>query len=458
MQNRFLSGNYAPVTDELEVSDLAIEGEIPKDLHGVYMRNGPNPAFPPISYTYPLDGDGMIHAVYLQDGRASYKNRFVKTKGLLAEQRAGKAIYGGILQPIMPDPKLLGPDGDYSPFKNGAFIHIIRHAQQYLAMWEGGPAYEMNAQLETLGEWVPKKASTPFNIGPHTRYCPKTGELWLINYDLSPPYLTVYRLSPQGVLLEKRDIERPYCTMMHDFVLTENYLIFFACPLILDGKNLMSGKDVLRWLPELGSQIGVMTRDSGLTRWFDTEAFFVFHFANAFEEGGKISVDFVRHPNFAFLNPDKTKGHQSFYRAIIDLEKGQISASQHDDHAVEFPRIREDRNSLKHHFVYMPTTLYPDEKDMGFHAVVKHDMVRSISEVHDFGKHCEIGEIVFAPKVQGKREDDGYLMHFLYDRRDNNSYFLILDANDLKRKPLAKMKMLRRVPNGLHGSWFAGDW
>ena len=102
MQNNpYLSGNYAPVKDELEVQSLKIIGEIPKDLTGIYMRNGPNPAFPPISYTYPLDGDGMIHAVYLANGEAHYRNRYVETRGLLKERKAGKALYGSILNLIM---------------------------------------------------------------------------------------------------------------------------------------------------------------------------------------------------------------------------------------------------------------------------------------------------------------------------------------------------------------------
>src|SRR5579863_10202183 len=78
MQNNpYLSGSYAPVKDELEVQSLKITGEIPKDLTGIYMRNGPNPAYPPISYSYPLDGDAMIHAIYIANGEAHYRNRYV---------------------------------------------------------------------------------------------------------------------------------------------------------------------------------------------------------------------------------------------------------------------------------------------------------------------------------------------------------------------------------------------
>src|SRR5437016_2254209 len=109
--NPFLTGNYAPVHDELTINNLEVIGEIPRDILGIYMRNGPNPAFEPVAYNFPFDGDGMIHAVYIADGKAHYRNRYVRTQELLDEQRAGKALYGSLLEPIMPDPKLISPNG-----------------------------------------------------------------------------------------------------------------------------------------------------------------------------------------------------------------------------------------------------------------------------------------------------------------------------------------------------------
>ncbi len=70
--NPYLNGNFAPVHDELDVRDLPVDGALPPGLDGGYLKNGPNPAFPPIWYTYPPDGDGIIHAVYLEGGRTSW--------------------------------------------------------------------------------------------------------------------------------------------------------------------------------------------------------------------------------------------------------------------------------------------------------------------------------------------------------------------------------------------------
>lgn len=91
--NSYLSGAFAPVDDEIAAANLPVIGKISEDLRGVYLRNGPNPKFPPLgSYTYPLDGDGMIHGVWLAEGRARYRNRYVLTKGLKAEMRAGRGL------------------------------------------------------------------------------------------------------------------------------------------------------------------------------------------------------------------------------------------------------------------------------------------------------------------------------------------------------------------------------
>ncbi len=124
-----LSGNYAPIGPEIDAADLpVIAGRIPPDLNGAYMRNGPNPLYKPISYTYPMDGDGMIHAVYFANGRARYRNRFVQTPSLAAEHRAGRAIYGSFAKPAPIDPKLLHPRRSAGPVQE-------RRLHQYHSTW-----------------------------------------------------------------------------------------------------------------------------------------------------------------------------------------------------------------------------------------------------------------------------------------------------------------------------------
>src|SRR5262245_52557926 len=123
--NPQLSGNFAPVQDELFVRDLPIIGDIPRDLTGIYMRNGPNPQFATLLYAWPFDGDGMVHAIYIADGKAHYRNRYVETKSLLKERRAGKPLYGSLLRPTPLDPERADPDETVLAVKVSAHIHII---------------------------------------------------------------------------------------------------------------------------------------------------------------------------------------------------------------------------------------------------------------------------------------------------------------------------------------------
>lgn len=276
--NPYLSGNYAPVQDELEVHHLKVVGEIPKDLLGIYMRNGPNPAFPPISYTYPYDGDGMIHGIYIKQGTATYRNQYVQTKGLLKEKKAGKALYGGLLKLMPMDPQWAEPEDEPIAIKNGAFVHIIRHAGKYLAMSEAAPAYQLTSQLKTIGEWNPSHTEKPIEVCAHTRLDPHTGDVWFINYALTPPFLIIYQFDKKGTMLKKWEIEKPYASMIHDFVLTENYVIIFDCPAIFDFNQIMSGGSVLNWQPERGARIGIMSKQDGKMQWLETEPFFCFSF------------------------------------------------------------------------------------------------------------------------------------------------------------------------------------
>jgi len=133
--NPDLCGPLAPVASEIDARDLPVIGEIPADLRGVYLRDGPNPKFPPLgSYTYPYDGDGMIHGVWLADGKARYRNRYVMSRRLKAETAAGRALWGGFLTPSMPPASALVPDPDASDYRLQPSINIVHHGHRFLAL------------------------------------------------------------------------------------------------------------------------------------------------------------------------------------------------------------------------------------------------------------------------------------------------------------------------------------
>ena len=456
--NPYMNGNYAAVQDEIFETDLKVKGKIPDDLLGVYMRNGPNPQFHPISYTYPIDGDGMIHAVYLREGKASYRNRFIETKGLLAERRAGKALYGGISNIVMPDPKLIGKNGDKGPTKNGAFVHVIRHAKQYIALMETSTAYQISSDLLTVGEWTPKGMKAPPNVNAHTRLDPKTQQLHLFTYNFAEPEISYYILNKQGEIIKNIVIEKEYSTMIHDFVITEHYIIFFDGPAIFDMNKLATGEPVLSWQPQLGTRIGVMKKKNLKIDWIDTETFFVYHFANAYEDGERIIVNYTRHESLRLGGEIKSSNnkHPCFYQTRINLSTHEVAHEVLDHHSTEFPRINDNYNSMPYQYSYMVAR--EKEDNPSHNAILKYDSKKREKVLHLFGDDHEVGEPVFAPKLKPKSEDDGYIMLFVYNKKKKSSCFVILDAKCLDNKPLAEIQLPRRVPHGLHGSWMPGEW
>lgn len=449
--NPYLQGNFAPVLDELQLDDLPVEGILPHDLSGIYMRNGPTAAFPPYSYTYPFDGDGMLHAIYLHDGKARYKNRFIVTDQFQVEQREGKAMYGGVNCPFIRDSQLLKPGDSQFPVKIGRFIHIIRHAKRYLALHEGTTAYEMDADLQTLGEWNPNPEQEAIEVNAHTRLDPNTGELYLMCY-FEKPIIRVHMLDKHGHLTQSCTFNVPNACMIHDFVLTQHYVIIFICPVTVDFMGTVHGRDFVQWKPELNTQIALLNR-ADLNKeaiWLETESFFTYHFANAYESGPDIIIDHARYPSFSVTNI----GPSSLYRTRLNVAQRTCVHQQLDMQNVEFPRINEQYNANPYKYIYALANSDHRNPDL-FSSIIKYDLSTNQSTAHHFGARYELSEVVFAPNAHGQQEDDGYLLFFMYDRQEQKSSFVVLDAQHLAAPPLAIVHLPNRVPNGLHGSWFA---
>ncbi len=451
----YLQGNFAPIHDEIDATELAVTGEIPAALRGVYMRNGANQAFPPLGQYHVFDGDGMLHAVYLEDGQARYKNRFVESRGLLAEREAGRALFGGLSNFVFPDEETMAKAGF---MKNTANTNVIRHGGRYLALMEGAPATEVTRDLETVGE---------FNYGgalhgsmtAHPKWDPRTGELLFFGYSPFAPYLRYHTADAAGQLTRSVDIDLPNPVMMHDFVATDHHIVFFDLPALFDIDAMMSGGPGIRWTPEAGARIGVLPRDGGNedVQWFELDPFFVFHFLNGWDaDDHTVVVDGCRAERMpiTFGSDEMTEpAAPSLHRWTMDLATGTVTTEQLDDREGDFPRINMHHEGLANRFGYVATA---DEWSTGtvqFTSVTKYDLTSGTSSTHSYGADCEAGEAVFAPDPDGTAEDDGWLINFVYDRPTGTSALVITDARDMAAAPVATVHIPHRVPFGFHGNW-----
>ncbi len=454
--NPYLQGAFAPVHDELVVGDLEVVGRVPDELSGVFMRNGANPAFPPLSRYHLFDGDGMIHAVELRDGRASYRNRFVQSAGLRIERREGHAIFGGLGEFVMPPPAIVAEAG---MMKNTANTNVVHHAGRYFALMEAGKPTELTRELDTVGEFdFDGRLSGPMTA--HPKWDPNTGELLFFGYSPIAPFLRFHVADASGALTRSLDIDLPRPVMMHDFVVTDEHVVFFDLPAVFELESLLGGGVPIRWDADLPARIGVLPRDLSLDApvWFELEPFYVFHFLDAATlhgaDGTRVVVHGCRADRMPVAFGDDVLPAPTPARLhswIIDLDSGVVTDETRDEQPGDFPRVNDWYGALRR-YGYVARS-HDWAEPVHFSEVARHDLDTGAIAVHDYGARTVAGETAFAPNPDRDGELDGWLVNFVTDLETERSELVIVDAADMEGEPVARVRLPQRVPFGFHGNW-----
>ncbi len=339
-------------------------------------------------------------------------------------------------------------------------IHVVRHGGRLLALAEGDLPFALTDELSTVGPWTFSGALAR-GICAHPKIDPVTGDMVVFRYSVDSPQLSWAVVGPDGVVTrppEPIDIDATY--MIHDCAITEHYLVLFVCPFRFD----LASQDVLSWEPDRGTRIAVVPREVGDSRvlWFETDAFWVWHFANAHEEGGdgsrRVVVDYPRwsHPAFGSVGP-ATGG---IHRTILDLGAGVVSVEQRDDRLCEFPRIDERRLGREHRYFHVAAKDPDAPGGLGvWNALRRYDLKTGSIVERRMGREVALGEAIFAPATGADVYDEnaGYLLTYAYDIASLETSCLILVAADIAGEPVATLRMPHRVPFGLHGSWVPGS-
>jgi len=430
-----LSGNYAPVEKEVEAFDLPVEGAVPPELEGLFVRNGPNPRKPTNHW---FVGEGMLHGVRLEGGRASwYRNRWLRTR--VFEEGA----------------TFVGEDGTVDLTVAAANTHIVRHARRILALVESSFPTEVTGELATVGCYdFGGRLTTAMTAHPKT--CPVTGELHFFGYAFAPPFLTYHRVDASGALVQSEVIEGPGPSMMHDFAITEKNVIFMDLPIVFSPEDAMEGRFPYAWSDDYGARLGVMPRggSSADVRWVEIEPCYVFHPLNAFEgEGGAVVLDVCRYPEL-WRGGAENFASASLHRFTIDAGAGRVRETPLDDLSTEFPRLDERRTGLPNRYGYAVGNRSEAGVSESTRLLVRYDLETGARETHDFGAGAP-GEAVFAPGGPG--EDEGWLLTYVFDERTEGSELQIFDASRIAAGPVARVGLPQRVPFGFHGSWLADE-
>lgn len=456
----YLNGYYAPFGAEMEAPDLVIEGALPEGLAGTFYRNGPNPQFPPHPEDryHVFDGDGMVFAVKLGGGKASVRNRWVRTPKFEAERAAGKRLFG-----VFGNPRFNDPSVNPMLYSTGN-THIWPHGDKIYALMEGCPPIAMDPDtLETLGsETFGGAAAGPFTAHPKT--CPESGDMHAFGYGAKGPGSTAIRynvVDKAGRPKHTTFLDQPYASMMHDFLLTDRFVVFPVMPVVIDFARAMSGGPMAAWEGQRATMFGIMPRGGSADelRWIESDPKFMFHSANAYEAGEDIVIDVAgssRAPLMPGVDGSLPRHEDTRFtmkRWTVPRGNGPVREEALDDLDVQFPRIDDRRQGRAYRSIYVNGTARPTAgREDGFDTLARIDAAGGGRDQFDAGEGAYLGEPVFVPRGDAG-DDDGWLLSMKWDSRRNESALLVMDAAHLADGPVATIHMPARVPGGFHCHW-----
>jgi carotenoid cleavage dioxygenase-like enzyme len=460
--NRFLQGPLEPIRFEADAPDLFIEGDIPEGLKGTYYRNGPNPLYPPRDEYHPFSGDGMVHEFKFDSGRVSYRNRWVKTDKWKLDKEAGEALFGVHGNPITSHPSTKGIRF------NPANTNIIKHGGRLLALYEDNPPFELDAvTLEPIGPCdFDGQLEGPMTA--HPKFDPKSGEMLFFGYGVNghgTNDMSYTVISVDGKVTRSDTFKAPYASMVHDFIVTDEWVVFPIFPAVMSPERASKGGPFIAWDDSLKSHIGILRRDEPIEnlRWIETDPCYVYHPANAYESDGILIADMVKYDAVpGFPRPDGSRLDPS--TALARLERWSLDLSDPDaklnieniyDNPCEFPRIDERFAGQEHQHIFMISSVGERAKDLIFDELIHISMLTKTASRWSLDPGDVIGEPVFVPRDANAIEGEGYILTVVYSQETGCSYLAVFSADKVEAGPIAKIHVDHRVPAGFHGNWVA---
>lgn len=474
-----LSGNFAPVPEQpLVHHHLPVTGTIPDCIDGVYLRNGANPFFQPLSAHHLFDGDGMIHAVKINRNSVSYSCRFTETQRLIQERNLGR--------PVFPKPigELHGHSGiarlslfyarglfgliDFNHGTGVANAGLVYFNGRLLAMSEDDLPYQVNispaGDLRTTGQYDFDGQLRSAMIA-HPKLDPVTGEMFALSYDVvKKPYLKYFKFSREGK--KSADVEIPIVgpTMTHDFAITENYVVIPDQQVVFNLKEMIKGGSPVVYDEKKMSRFGVLSKHSKNGDdiiWVDSPETFCFHLWNAWEEPHSpdevVVIGSCMTPPDSIFNESDEDLKSVLSEIRINITTGKSTRrpiiNVNNDHVnLEAGMVNRKFLGRKTRYAYLAIA-EPWPKVSGFAKV---DLRNGDVEKFMYGDWRYGGEPFFLPRDDNElgseiMEDDGYVIVFVHDEEKWESELLIVNTKSMRLE--ASVKIPSRVPYGFHGTF-----
>jgi len=462
----YRTGVWRPQTREYDAWEMDVDGEIPEDLNGVYIRNTETALFEPIRRYHPFDGDSLLHAISFEDGDAHYASRFVRTDGFLQEQEEKRSLWAGITEHPR-DAIATAGSGARTMMKDNASTDVIVHQGKALAsFYQCGELYALDPRtLEDKGKtrwdgWFPAEG-----VSAHPKLDEQSGELLFFNYGTQAPYMHYGIVSPDGEVLNYVDIPLPGPRLPHDMAFTESWAILNDLPLFWDRQSMADGYYSNTFRRDMPSRFALIPRygSSDEIRRSAAEPTFVLHWTNAYEDGDEVVLDgFFQHNPTARNAPRLGGNHKGFetldmnvlearaHRWRFNLETGETTEESLSDRCTEFPMINGRHGGRRHRYSYEARCT---NGLFAFDGLIKRDVETGSEELVEFEPGVFVSETVMAPRAGSGAEDDGYLVTFASDMNRDLSECLVFDAADLSVGPLARIRLPERISSGTHSTW-----
>jgi carotenoid cleavage dioxygenase len=435
-----LTGLNRPMTEELTLAELAVEGDIPPELDGRYVRIGPNPIdADPRTYHFFI-GDGMLHGIRIAGGRALwYRNRWIRSESV-AKARGVDAA---------PGPRHIFDTVN---------TNVVGHAGRSYALVEAGSTPVRFGEALEEQTYDDFDGTLPGSFTAHPRRDPATNELHAICYEATDPARVRYVVvDPEGKVRRAVVIPVADGPLIHDCAITARFAIVMDLPLTISLRTVMSGHGFpYRWNPSHPARIGLLPREGEAEDiiWVPMSPCFVFHIANAHDlPDGRVALDVIAYDVMFAGGDSLDESARRFERWIVCAETGTVQRETLDGARQEFPRIDERRTGLPYRYAYTLADPTSPDGEAGEARLFRHDLETGERVDHNFGAGRVPGEFVFVPRTPDSPEGDGWLIGLVIEADGERSALEILDASDLAAAPRATVRLPHRVPPGIHGAW-----
>ena len=358
------------------------------------------------------------------------------------------------------------PRGSNYNLKDSANTAVAFFNDKLLAMWYMcGDIYGVDPiSLETIGKetFGDTLQSTAM---AHVKVDEYSNEMMFFDYGIKPPFMSYGVVGGDGKVKHFAPITLPGPRLPHDMAITKNYSILMDLPYINDREALKMGRSKIVFRRDWLSRFGIVPRygDDSNIRWFEALPCYIYHVVNSWEEADEIVMDAC-----ITVNPapqanvkgavEKLKAYlrleANLYRFRFNLKDGTTKEERLDDRYSEFPMINAREMGRKTAYSYIQNFDISDV--LRFDGVIKYDTEKGTSDTHYYGEGVFGSESPFIPKKNAKSEDDGYVITFVTDERNDQSKVLILDAQNISDKPLAEIELPQKVPLGFHACWVEG--